>query len=141
MLFADSSALARIYLEDERESDELAALLLESDAVTLASELVHVELARALKNAERGERISSAEAILGGVDADLARSVSLIDLEPATVLPSARELVLRHRLGTLDAIHLAVALDEARRADEPITFVTRDADQAAAARALGFELA
>lgn len=141
MLFADSSALARIYLDDERESDELAALLLESDAVTLASELVHVELARALKNAERGGRISNAEAILGVVDTDLARSVSLIDLEPATVLPSARELVLGHRLGTLDAIHLAVALDEARRADEPITFVTRDADQAAAARALGFELA
>jgi predicted nucleic acid-binding protein len=141
VLFADSSALTRIYLEDERESDELAALLLESDTVTLASELVYVELARALKNAERGGRISSAEAILSVVDADLARSVSLIDLEPATVLPGARELILEYRLGTLDAIHLAVALDEARRADEPLTFVTRDGDQAAAAKALGFELA
>jgi hypothetical protein len=40
----------------------------------------------------------------------------------------------------LDAIHLAVAVG--LRADEgnEVTFVTRDADQAAAAQALGFPI-
>jgi predicted nucleic acid-binding protein len=97
-------------------------------------------LARAVKNAERGGRIPSAPAILEVVDFDLANAVTLIELDPITILPSARELVLEHRLGTLDAIHLAVAVEERRRSPDPVVFVTRDADQAAAATALGFPL-
>lgn len=106
----------------------------------LASELAYVELARAAKNAERNDRIPDAAPVLRRVDADLERSISLVDLRPATVLPMARELVLEHRLGTLDAIHLAVALEEAQRSSAPLVFVTRDRDQADAASALGFSV-
>lgn len=141
MLFVDTSALARAYLTDEPESESLRERLLYSDEPVAASEVVRVELARSAKGAERAGRLADAGPLLKRIDADLGRRVAVLDLRPETVLPEARELVLGHRLGTLDAIHLAVALDEARRADEPITFVTRDADQAAAARALGFELA
>lgn len=141
MLFVDTSALARAYLTDEPESESLRERLLYSDEPVAASEVVRVELARSAKGAERAGRLADAGPLLERIDADLGRRVTVLDLRPETVLPEARELVLGHRLGTLDAIHLAVALDEARRADEPITFVTRDADQAAAARALGFELA
>jgi hypothetical protein len=65
---------------------------------------------------------------------------SVVDLDPPIILPCARDLVLEHRLGTLHAIHLAVAVEERRRSPDPVVFVTRDADQAAAARALGFPL-
>jgi predicted nucleic acid-binding protein len=138
VLFADSSALARVYLDDEHESSALEALLLESSDLTVASELVSVELARAVKNAERGRRIPSAAAVLEVVDFDLQNVVTLIELDPSTILPDARELVLEHQLATLDAIHLAVAVEERRRSPDPVVFVTRDADQATAAKALGF---
>jgi predicted nucleic acid-binding protein len=141
VLFADTSALARIYLEDEGEAESMRALLLDSPQAVLASELVRVELARAAKNAERTGRIAAAQHVLDRIDADLGRAIALVELEPATILPRARGLVLEHRLGTLDAIHLAVALDEARRSRRPLVLVTRDADQAAAAKALGLELA
>jgi hypothetical protein len=93
-----------------------------------------------MKTAERGGRIPSASAVLELVDSHLDTAVTLIDLDPRATLPAARELVLEHRLGTLDAIHLAVAVDERRRSPDPVVFVTRDADQAAAATALGFPL-
>lgn len=106
----------------------------------IASELVRVELARAAKNAERARRIVDLRLVLERIEADLGGHIGLVDLEPATILPSARELVLEHRLGTLDAIHLAVAVEERRRSPDTLVFVTRDAGQAAAAAALGFAL-
>ena len=104
----------------------------------IASELVRVELARAAKNAERAGRIRDVGPVLERIEADLGGLIGLVDLEPSTVMPSARQLVLDHRLGTLDAIHLAVAVEERRRSPDPVMFVTRDAGQATAARALGF---
>ena len=65
----------------------------------------------------------------------------MIELRAETILPGARNLVLRHRLNTLDAIHLAVAIEESEVLGEPIVFVTRDDEQAIAARELGLEVA
>jgi predicted nucleic acid-binding protein len=50
-------------------------------------------------------------------------------------------VLIEHRVGTLDALHLAVAIElrETEGASNTI-FVTRDRDQAAAAKALGFPL-
>jgi hypothetical protein len=64
---------------------------------------------------------------------------TLLRLDPRVVLPMARQLVGQQALRTLDAIHLAVALtDAAALTDgEPVVLVTRDEQQAAAARALG----
>jgi hypothetical protein len=140
VLFADTSALARVYLEDEPDSDELRILLRESREAVMVSELVRVELARAVKNAERAGRIPDVSLVLLRIDADLAGPISVVDLDAPAILPRARELVLSHRIATLDAIHLAVALEEARRSSDPVVFVTRDDDQAVAAKALGFAL-
>ena len=129
-----------MYLEDEPDGETLRELLLESGEAVLASELVRVELARAVKSGERDGRVADAALVLERVDADLEASVALVDFEPATILPRARELVLAHRLGTLDAMHLAVAREESRSSSDPVVFVTRDLDQAAAADALGFSL-
>jgi predicted nucleic acid-binding protein len=140
VLFADTSALARLYLEDEPDARALRTLLLDSGEAVLASELVRVELARSAKGAERAGRLTSAAMMLDLVDDDLDGPITVVDLDPQAILPSARELVLEHRLGTLDAIHLAVAVDFRDTGSDDVVFVTRDADQAAAAKALGFPL-
>jgi predicted nucleic acid-binding protein len=118
----------------------LRRLLRNSGEAVLASELVRVELARAAMSAVRARRISDVGSVLLRIEADLGGLIGLLELEPSTVLPCARQLVLEHRLGMLDAIHLAVAVEERRRSPDPVVFVTRDADQAAAATALGFPL-
>jgi uncharacterized protein len=65
--------------------------------------------------------------------------VALVRLRPEIILPAAYRLVLDHRLRTLDVVHLAVALEEAPGLSEDgeVVLVTRDEDQAKAARRAG----
>jgi len=81
------------------------------------------------------------ERVLKTIDRHFGTVISLVRLEPESVLPEARRIVLAYRVRTLDAIHLAVArqLSDAKRIEE-LAFVTCDHDQAEAARALGFPL-
>ena len=81
-------------------------------------------------SASRTGRTPDWEEVLATMEADTgpAGMIALIALQRESILPSAFRLVTEHRLRTLAAIHLAVAIE----------FVTRDRDQAAAARALGF---
>jgi predicted nucleic acid-binding protein len=99
-----------------------------------------MELARAVKSAERSGRLQDAAPALERIDAHLGTRIALIELRAASVLPRAYNLVLKHHLNTLDAIHIAVAIEERSALDEPIVFVTRDHEQAMAARELGFEV-
>jgi hypothetical protein len=57
-------------------------------------------------------------------------------------MPAAYRLVAEHGLRTLDAIHLAVCVEDcpAFAGDDAIVFVTRNSVQASAARALGLEV-
>jgi predicted nucleic acid-binding protein len=67
----------------------------------------------------------------------------LIPLAPHRTFPAARRLVTEnHPLRTLDAIHLAVALNEAAAltGGGPVTMVTRDQRQADAAKANGLSV-
>ena len=141
VLYVDTSALARLYLQDEPNSDQLIELLLASPESVVTSELSRLELARAVKSAERAGRLPEADPVLERIDAHLGTRIALIELRAETILPGARHLVLGHRLNTLDAIHLAVAIEESTALGEPIVFVTRDDEQAAAARELGLEVA
>lgn len=141
MLYADSSALVRAYFEDEDDHRVLRDLLLESGERVVTSELARIELASAIQSADRAGRIRDAQALEQSieVDFDVGGPLILLDLDARVTLPTAHKLVREHRLRTLDAIHLAVALEDAPAyagADE-VVLVTRDADQAAAAQALG----
>jgi predicted nucleic acid-binding protein len=140
ILYADTSALARLYLQDEPDSDQLIDLLLASPESVVTSELARLELARAVKSAERAGRLLDAAPALERIDAHLGTRIALIELRAETILPRARDFVLQHRLNTLDAIHLAVAIEESESLGEPIVFVTRDSEQAIAARELGLEV-
>lgn len=141
VLYADTSALARLYLQDEPDSDRLIELLLASPESVVTSELSRLELARAVKSAERAGRLPDVTPALERIDAHLGTRIALIELRAKTVLPVARDLIMQQRLGTLDAIHLAVAIEESEALGEPVVFVTRDDEQSIAAREFGLEVA
>jgi predicted nucleic acid-binding protein len=143
--YADTSALVRAYLSGEAEHAELRALLLDGDLPVVTSVLTRVEFASAVAAAGRAGRLRRPRVLLDRFDADCRGSgpLTLLDLDTAATLPLARRLVREHPVRTLDAIHLAVALTEATdlAAGEPVSMVTRDKTQAAAAESLGLRLA
>ena len=144
LLYADSSALVRAYFDDEPDHLDLEALLLGGRDPVVTSEIARVELASAVRAASAGGRLSAWREVLARVDADLGENgpIEPIDLRPDIILPAAYSLVVEHRLRTLDAIHLAVCAEECPRlaSGGEIVFVTRDDDQAKAARSLGFSI-
>ncbi len=144
VLYADTSAIVRAYLEDEPQHLWARALLLEGVDPVLTSELARVEFASAVRAADRAARIGEQQQLLDRFDADCRSDgpIRLVILSPDVVLPSAYRLVLDHQLRTIDAIHLAVALDQRDElaALGELAFVTRDANQAAAAVAMGFDV-
>jgi uncharacterized protein len=141
--YADTSALVRCWLPSEERSDgeELRALLLEGGDPVVTSELTRLEVASAVHAAVRGGRLHRADGVLRRADRDwgVAGPVALLALQPAVVLPLARQIVLDHPVRTLDALHLAVAATTAAElaAGDPVEFVTRDARQADVAKAIG----
>jgi len=143
LIYADSSALVRAYFPDEPDHAELRTLLLEGHEAVVTSEIARLELASAARAASSGGRLSRWSELLARIDVDLAEGgpIGPIGLRPDLILPAAYRLVVEHRLRTLDAIHLAVCVEEcpAFAGDDTIIFVTRDREQAAAARALGLE--
>ncbi len=142
LLYADTSALVRAYFEDEPDHAELRERLLEGTEPVVTSELARVELASAIRAAATAGRMRGHAGLLARIDADCEENgpIALLRLRAQAVLPVAYDLVREHRLRTLDAIHLAVALEECPvlARDGVVVFVTRDEDQAVAAAALGF---
>lgn len=121
-------------------------LLLLGSHTVLVSALSTVEVERAFSAARRARRFSADT--IGGAEkgfpevAAVRRRIRLIPLDARPTLRRAAELVREHPLGTLDAIHLAVADREGRAlaGDDELVFVTADAAQATAARALGLSV-
>lgn len=141
MKYVDPSALVRAYLPDEDPRGELQEALFDDPDPVVTSEIARIELAAAVRAAGRSGRLAQWELVLRRMDADLAPdgAIQPIAFRSDPVVGIARQLVLDHRLRALDAIHLAVALEDGRALaqDEDLVFVTRDSDQAKAARALG----
>lgn len=141
LIYADTSALLRAYFADEPDHAQLRAMLLEGDQPVVTTELARVELASAIRAAADSGRLRGARGLLARIDADCGEDgpVALIRLRPEVVLPTAYRHVLEHRLRTLDALHLAVAIEESPglAGGAAVVFVSRDGDQATAAAALG----
>ena len=95
--------------------------------------------------AARAGRLRKPRLFLDRFDADCIDDgpIALLRLDPAAVFPLAYRLVTEHSVGTLDAIHLAVASTSATElaGGEPVVLVTRDDRQAAAARSMGLQTA
>ncbi len=131
----------RAYLSDELDHHELRASLLEGDSPVISSVLARLEFASATYAASRAQRLRDPTGLLARFDADCSRRgpLSLLVLRVDAVLPKAYEILGDHPVRTLDALHLAVALEDGIPLDDdaPLTFVTRDEAQAQAARSLG----
>jgi uncharacterized protein len=144
LLYADTSALIRAYFLDEPDHAALRSLLLEGDDPVVASEITRVEIASAIRAAATAGRFPRWRQLLARVDSDCGEAgpIALLAFRSHVVLPTAYQLVLDHRLRTLDAVHLAVAIEEcpALAGEGEVAFVTRDRDQAAAAEAVGFSV-
>lgn len=144
VLYCDTSALARAYLEDERGHEEMRQRLLDGDERVITSAVAELEMVSAMHSAVRAGQVRDPDAILFRITSDMGPDgrVVLLGLDGSRVLPRARDICERHRLRALDALHLAVALvDGLLTAGEPgLVFVTRDADQAAAAAAEGLRV-
>ena len=142
LLYADSSALLRAYFSDEVDHAELRTLLLGEREPVVTSEITRLELASAVRAAYSAGRVARSSDMLGRIEGDLAEdgAISPIDLRADVIIPTAYRFILEHRLRPLDAIHLAVCVEDCPglAGDQEVVFVTRDSDQARAARALGF---
>ncbi len=77
------------------------------------------------------------------VDADCQEDgpIALLRLRPEVVFPAAYKLVLDRRFKSMDAIHVAIAVEECPplAGNENVVFISRDHDQATVA-ACGLEL-
>lgn len=141
VLYADTSAIARAYLSDELDHSRLRELLLEGPDHVVSSSIARVELASAVRTAGGVGRMRRWQGFLERFDADCEEDgpLTLLALRDDVVFQTAYKVVLEHRLRPLDAIHVAVALEELADEDD-LLFVTRDSRQASAARALGLTL-
>ncbi len=144
VLYGDPSAVVGAYFTDEDGHAALRDMLLLGDEPVIMSEIGRVELASAIASARRADRIADSARVLARFEADCRPGgpLKLLALRPSTVIARAHRLVLDHPLRALDAIHLAVALEDGLRLarDDGLAFVTRDRTQAAAAASLGFEV-
>lgn len=127
-LYVDSSALVKLYLEEEH--GEEARGLLSADPEWVTANHTYVEVYRVLHLRARDEYLPGDRARLAE---DWAR-LAVVALDDA-LCRRAGALAVATRTKTLDALHLAAA---ERAGARSLPFLTYDAKQAIAARALGF---
>ena len=132
-LFADSSALAKRYIADEK-SDELDRLL-ERCTNLAVSVLCMPEIVSALCRRRKERFVTAAQyaSAKDALEADLA-DAAIIQIVDSVILGSIR-LLEANPLRASDAVHISSAL--AWRAD---LFVSADARQCSAARAAGLDV-
>src|SRR5688572_30766811 len=127
--YSDPSAIMGVLLRDAPDHDLLRRFIVDGPDPIVTSELAVAEVTSACMAAERGTRVSDGRLVAAGFDTLCAPGsrIRLLPLRPGTVIARACGLMTEHRLYTLDAIHLAVALEEVIPfADgEPVRFLTR----------------
>lgn len=144
VLYGDPSAVVRAYFADEEDHVALRDMLLFGREPVLMSEVGRIEMTSAITAAQRAGRIPDATPVIARFEADCAPGgpLNLLAIRSSNVMSRANRLVLEHPLRPLDAIHLAVVLEDglAIAGDDGLVFVTRDRRQADAAIALGFDV-
>ena len=139
--YADTSAVARAFLVDEADHEVLRGLLFTTPGVAVTSDLTRIELSAVFRRAARAGRISDPERLITTALAEVSRSGGLrtVNLRIGEIENEVHHLLARHRLRAADAIHLATAI-VALDGPDGVQFITRDRDQAEAARSEGFEV-
>jgi predicted nucleic acid-binding protein len=132
--YLDTSGLLKLYLPDEADRDDVRQWLADME-LTTTSAVAYAE-ARAALARRRRERTLNRDlfrTIRGELDRDWPYFFAI---EPTAALcREAGDLAERHRLRSLDAIHLATFLELYRRSDGAAEFVSFDARLNRASRA------
>jgi hypothetical protein len=136
IVYVDASALAKRYLREP--GDALVEEVWAHSLPALTSVVTIVEVRSALASARRSRRLSRTAATAAGrlLEADWERVAQIF--VDGVVADAAQALVARHRLRSMDAIHLATA--SLFRAACPL-LLTFDDRLARAARAEGLAVA
>jgi uncharacterized protein len=127
LFYADASALVKL-VRDEPESRALRTFIADADLVS--SELALAELPRAIRRAAAHDPNLPLDTLIGRAR-DLVEAVALLPLDTALLM--AAGALAEPALRTLDAIHVAAAVDLS-----PLdAFLSYDERQCAAARLAG----
>lgn len=135
-VFADSSAVAKLYIEEP--GHEVVRSI--PDRIVVSA-LVRVEVPSVFWRRTREGTIDAIEAsaLHAVLDADCVTRFAIVATS-ASILRRASELVARHPLRSLDAIQLSSAMAARDAQPEPISFATFDTALARAAAAERFAL-
>ncbi len=143
IIFADTSALGSMYLDDEEDGAWIRQVIFDGDHQVVISQLADVEFVSLLERAKQRGRIDDdglAERLAAFEDdTDDEGTLAVVPLTRDTFL-TARHFVLAAAVRTLDALQLACADAVFNSSSEPVSILTRDLRQAEAATALGFTL-
>ena len=141
IVYLDSSVVARAYLVDEPGHPEALAVLRNPESTVVTGTWTRIEVTGALIRSARA-RGRAEDEVLAALDADIrSRAIVLVDVLQAEIEGVALAIVRQHGIRAMDAWHLAcasLALAELGEPSEKFGFATRNAEQAAVARALGF---
>lgn len=148
IVYVDSSVVVRSYLVDEPDHPQVRALFDDPQLTTITGSWTRVEVTGSLVRAARAHR-GDEESLLELFERDLdpaTGELSVIDANQAEIEGIALEIVRRTGIRSpgirsRDAWHLACAsltLAELAEPGEERAFATRDDQQAAVARELGF---
>lgn len=145
IVYLDSSVVVRGYLPDEVDHAEVRKLLESPSYTTITGSWTRIEVTGALVRAGtayRGDRESLLAAFANDIS-ELSGTLTVVDGEQAEIERIALELVRSTGIRSMDAWHLAcarLALDELGEPGEERGFATRDEEQAAVAREMGFAI-
>jgi predicted nucleic acid-binding protein len=136
--FVDTSALAKRYLAEVGSAWVQTWILPSAGNTILVSEIALAEMRSLLaRRVREGLPLSSANSAKIAFLLHMRREYQVIALNRRGLL-KAGSLTEKHPLRTLDAIHLAAALQARSNLAVAITFVSADKNQRAAATAEGF---
>ena len=132
--YVDTSVVLRLIFGEPRPLKESSKI-----KKAYASRLMAVELGRVIDRTRLAGRIDDAEVatLRGGADAAIA-SIALLGLTDS-ILERASD-PMPTALKTLDALHLATALELRAELESDLVFATHDTRLAIAARAMRFKV-
>ena len=140
VVYVDSSIVVRYYLPNDPGRGDVVALLNDDDVAVITSTLTRIESSGALVRAARSTKTKAADA-LARLDQDFVDGViTLVGADPDEVERRALHAVRTYGIRALDALHIATAqvvLPELVGPGDTAMFISRDKEQAAAAKDLG----
>lgn len=138
MLYLDTSALVKLYLDEPGRKAITAAVSNETAVAT--QEIAYIEAHAAFSRADREGRLSHSELerLRGDFDRDWPSYLVIRVSQP--LLERAVKLVDSFALRAYDAMHLSAAQTLAEESDEPLLFACFDRRLSRAAEVLGMAL-